>query len=40
MTTDNSLYKILLVDDEQDILLFLNYNLKNQEYLVHHQLII
>ena len=35
MTTDNSLYKILLVDDEQDILDFLSYNLKKEGYQVH-----
>ena len=34
MSTDNSLYKILLVDDEQDILDFLSYNLKKEGYQV------
>jgi len=31
---DNSLYKILLVDDEQDILDFLSYNLKKEGFQV------
>lgn len=34
MSTENSLYKILLVDDEQDILDFLSYNLKKEGYTV------
>src|ERR1700752_101512 len=34
MSTENSLYKILLVDDEQDILDFLSYNLKKEGYQV------
>ena len=35
MTTENNLYKILLVDDEQDILDFLTYNLKKEGYTVY-----
>lgn len=34
MSTNNSNYKILLVDDEPDILEFLSYNLKKEGYLV------
>lgn len=34
MSPDNSLYKILLVDDEQDILDFLSYNLKKEGFQV------
>jgi len=34
MSTENSLYKILLVDDEQDILDFLSYNLSKEGYEV------
>ncbi|OYT17827.1 MAG: DNA-binding response regulator [Bacteroidetes bacterium 4572_77] len=32
---DNSNYKILLVDDEEDILEFLSYNLRKEGYLVY-----
>jgi two-component system alkaline phosphatase synthesis response regulator PhoP len=35
MSTENSLYKILLVDDEQDILDFLSYNLKKEGFQVY-----
>ncbi len=35
MSSDNSLHKILLVDDEQDILDFLSYNLKKEGYQVY-----
>ncbi len=35
MSTENSLYKILLVDDEQDILDFLSYNLKKEDFQVY-----
>ena len=35
MITDNTNYKILLVDDEQDILDFLSYNLKKEGYQVN-----
>jgi two-component system alkaline phosphatase synthesis response regulator PhoP len=38
MNTDNSLYKILLVDDEQDILDFLSYNLKKEGFQVYMSL--
>ncbi len=34
MAIDNSVHKILLVDDEQDILDFLSYNLKKEEFQV------
>lgn len=34
MSSENNLYKILLVDDEQDILDFLSYNLKKEGYQV------
>lgn len=34
MSSDNNLFKILLVDDEQDILDFLSYNLKKEGYQV------
>lgn len=34
MSSENSSYKILLVDDEQDILDFLSYNLKKEGYQV------
>lgn len=34
MSSENNLYKILLVDDEQDILDFLSYNLKKEGYEV------
>jgi two-component system alkaline phosphatase synthesis response regulator PhoP len=34
MSTENNAYKILLVDDEQDILDFLNYNLKKEGFQV------
>ena len=34
-TENNSLYKILLVDDEQDILDFLSYNLKKEGFQVY-----
>ena len=33
-TTDNSEYKILLVDDEEDIIEFLSYNLKKEGFQV------
>lgn len=33
-TENNNLYKILLVDDEQDILDFLSYNLKKEDFQV------
>ena len=32
---DNNQYKILLVDDEPDILEFLTYNLKKEGYIVY-----
>jgi two-component system, OmpR family, alkaline phosphatase synthesis response regulator PhoP len=35
MSTENSFYKILLVDDEQDILDFLSYNLKKEGFQVY-----
>lgn len=35
MSTENNTYKILLVDDEQDILDFLSYNLKKEGYDVY-----
>ncbi|MES2567314.1 MAG: response regulator transcription factor [Bacteroidota bacterium] len=35
MSTENNLYKILLVDDEQDILDFLSYNLKKEGFQVY-----
>jgi len=35
MSSENSLYKILLVDDEQDILDFLSYNLKKEGFQVY-----
>lgn len=35
MSSDNNLFKILLVDDEQDILDFLSYNLKKEGYQVY-----
>lgn len=38
MSTDNSVYKILLVDDEQDILDFLSYNLKKEGFQVYSAL--
>ena len=38
MSTENNLYKILLVDDEQDILDFLSYNLKKEGFQVYTSL--
>jgi two-component system alkaline phosphatase synthesis response regulator PhoP len=35
MSSENNLYKILLVDDEQDILDFLSYNLKKEGFQVY-----
>ncbi len=35
MSTENNLYKILLVDDEQDILDFLSYNLQKEGFQVY-----
>ena len=32
---ENTNYKILLVDDEEDILEFLSYNLKKNDYQVY-----
>lgn len=38
MSTENNVYKILLVDDEQDILDFLSYNLKKEGFQVYSAL--
>jgi two-component system alkaline phosphatase synthesis response regulator PhoP len=38
MSTENNAYKILLVDDEQDILDFLSYNLKKEGFQVYSAL--
>lgn len=38
MGSENNLYKILLVDDEQDILDFLSYNLKKEGFQVYSAL--